>query len=487
MAWSIFKQEMQAKMQNADWGDVSQFADFFTKKYDECMKRGTDAVTNNTVIKGNTELMRATIIFALQAGNAAKTEIFYGQSISLLGKGAVAYWSGAEMGKVPPIIPAPGTILNLSVVSNTCTNPGMWPETPISVLPTTSTNPYLDAFILMASIHLQSIGGVCSTISQYPPIAPPGPAILTWTGYTLEPYTPKVGISVEQNVDELETIYDKLDWSKVPLDKEDPDVQAIIHPQQYIEDEIENNPGIDPIVLSQVDEEKDAILTQALVNQGLYDEEGELKSAPDVEYDDNDKQELSPEEAEKNARDKVENGEDVDSGYKDLDELLKAAGRWARKLGKNPLVTYNHLKIGYVKGIHGKCPQGTQSVVAALTGVAALGSMTGNAENFSFRGGGKSSFAKSIGGTTYYNPKVKVDRSYTLNQGKWQTGDIIAMGYTDGKPYGHIQVWTGWRWVSDFTQNAIQANHVDSSTIALWRLNANGLATLSKTKKARAA
>jgi len=190
MAWSIFKQEMQAKMQNADWNDISDFADYFTKKYDECMKRGVDSVTNNTVIKGNTELMRATVLFALQAGNLAKTEIFYGQSISLLGKGAIAYWSGAEMGKVIPIIPSPGTILNLGVVSNTCTNPGVWPENPITVLPSTSVNPYLDSFILMASIHLQTISGICNTISQYPPPAPPGPGILTWTGYTLEPYRP---------------------------------------------------------------------------------------------------------------------------------------------------------------------------------------------------------------------------------------------------------------------------------------------------------
>ena len=149
MSWSIFKQEMQAKMQNPNWDDVSDFADFFTKKYDECMRRGFDNVTNNTVIKGNTDLMKATVTYALQLGNQSKTEVFYNQSISLLGKGAIAYWTGAELGKVIPLIPAPGTILNLGVVSNTVTNPGVWPETPIPVLPSISLNPYLDSFILM--------------------------------------------------------------------------------------------------------------------------------------------------------------------------------------------------------------------------------------------------------------------------------------------------------------------------------------------------
>lgn len=185
MSWAIFKQEMQARMQNPNWDNVSDFADFFTTKYDECMKRGFDNVTSNTVVKGNTELMRTTIKYALELGNQSKTEVFYNQSIALLGKGTIAYWTGAELGKSVPIPPAPGTILNIGVTSNTCTNPGVWPENPIPVLPSTSTNPYLDAFIILATIHLQTVSGFCNTISQYPPLAPIGPAILPWTGFSV--------------------------------------------------------------------------------------------------------------------------------------------------------------------------------------------------------------------------------------------------------------------------------------------------------------
>jgi LAS superfamily LD-carboxypeptidase LdcB len=208
MSWSIFKQEMQAKMQNPNWDDVSDFADFFTKKYDECMRRGFDNVTNNTVIKGNTDLMKATVTYALQLGNQSKTEVFYNQSISLLGKGAIAYWTGAELGKVIPLIPAPGTILNLGVVSNTVTNPGVWPETPIPVLPSISLNPYLDSFILMASIHLQTISGFCNTISQYPPLAPIGPAILPWTGFKVDTVKTNVQNTFQQQ--ETESIADDI-------------------------------------------------------------------------------------------------------------------------------------------------------------------------------------------------------------------------------------------------------------------------------------
>jgi hypothetical protein len=186
MSWSIFKQEMKAKMVNSSFKSTNEFADFFTQKYDQCMKRGLDVTTQNTVIKGNTELMRSTILYALEVGLNSKTPAFYNQSIALLGKGAVAYWSGVELGKIPPLIPAPGTILNLSVVTNTATNPGTWPPAPFPVFPSTSNDPYLDAFILQATIHLQTVSGVCNTISQYPPTAPPGPGILPWAGFNVE-------------------------------------------------------------------------------------------------------------------------------------------------------------------------------------------------------------------------------------------------------------------------------------------------------------
>ena len=186
MSWSIFKQEMKAKMVNSSFKSTNEFADFFTQKYDQCMKRGLDVTTQNTVIQGNTELMRTTILYALEAGVSSKTPAFYNQSIALLGKGAVAYWTGAELGKIPPLIPAPGTILNLSVVTNTATNPGTWPPAPFPVFPSTSNDPYLDAFILQATIHLQTVSGFCNTISQYPPPSPPGPGILPWVGFNVE-------------------------------------------------------------------------------------------------------------------------------------------------------------------------------------------------------------------------------------------------------------------------------------------------------------
>jgi len=132
------------------------------------------------------------------------------------------------------------------------------------------------------------------------------------------------------------------------------------------------------------------------------------------------------------------------------------------------------LRIGWVKGVHGLCPQGTLSVLYALTGIKKIGQLNGNANSFSFNGNG------SFSNTGYFSNKVKVDVSYFNNKSSWQVGDVIAVDYTGGKPYGHIQVWTGVKWISDFTQNNLQRKNVDWNSVALWRLNDKGLSAVKK-------
>jgi hypothetical protein len=175
---------------------------------------------------------------------------------------------------------------------------------------------------------------------------------------------------------------------------------------------------------------------------------------------------------------------------RNLDDLLKDAGRAARILGKNSRVKYENLRQGYINGIHGLCPQGTQAVLVALTGIKELGLLSGNADWFSFKnpatGGSAHStgngFDISIKGKSYYNTKTRINQingswkgTYLQDSKLWQVGDIVAMGYTGGKLYGHIQIWTGYSWMSDFKQNAIQQKNVDPNTVALWRFNQNGI------------
>ena len=173
-----------------------------------------------------------------------------------------------------------------------------------------------------------------------------------------------------------------------------------------------------------------------------------------------------------------------------FDALIDLAGKCARELGKNARVNAGNMKKGYIKGVHGLCPQGTQAVAYALTGLKVVGAITGNADWFSWGpqtpSGGPSSFAK----TGYYREKEKVGKSSgsawwkgtyidPANKKDWRVGDIIAMAYTGGKSYGHIQIWTGHSWMSDFKQgDSIQKNNVNPDSVALWRLNEKGIAAV---------
>ena len=157
-----------------------------------------------------------------------------------------------------------------------------------------------------------------------------------------------------------------------------------------------------------------------------------------------------------------------------LDGLLRLAGDCARELGKNRRIRYENLKSGYIKGVHGLCPQGTLSVLYALTGVKKIGQLNGNANSFSFNG------INSFSSTGYFEKRIKIDDSYFNNNNLWQIGDVVAVDYTGGKKYGHIQVWTGICWMSDFKQNTLQRSHVDWDSVALWRLNSKGIIAAKK-------
>jgi hypothetical protein len=399
MSWDIFKQNILNVANNPNGiPDIDTVARAYALEYDAAIKRGHDTINNISVKQGNIDLMQSLFKSALLQGQSSTVPF---DLVGEMGKGVLGYWQGATLNEFPiPIIPAAGSVVNVSTTSAFCTNSGKW-------LPAVSVAAAVD-------------GG---------------------------------------------NPYDKLDWSKIKgLDKNDPDVQRIINPNKNVAAETIFEEAIaaeDYQFVAAADGQlntiKDEIINKALREQGLVEN--------------------------------TVNEKDLKSGYNSLDELLRKASAWARKLNKNPRVKYENLIQGYNSLVHGLCPQGAQSVIAALTGIGELGSLHGHADWFSFKrpgtyydGGGYPSFAAPIGGKVYYNDKVHIDSSYTLNPAKWQVGDIVVMGYTGGMPYGHIQVWTGFKWMSDFTQNRIQPNHVDDSTIALWRLNENGKNAVAQNK-----
>lgn len=203
MSWSQFKDEVGSRMKEANWKSSDEWAKFFTKKYDECIKRGMDLSGKNPVLKGNTDLMEQYLISAGQLALAASTTAFYSNYLGLIGQGVIGYWTGATLQKFStPLIPAPGTIVNIQVTANDCTNPGKFVGTPTT--PIKDVDTFLNSFISAATIHLTTVSGTTQLISQYIPPLPIGPAITTWTGYKVEP--PKNKRKVVEVVEEIEPV-----------------------------------------------------------------------------------------------------------------------------------------------------------------------------------------------------------------------------------------------------------------------------------------
>ena len=184
MSWQIFADEVGAKMRAANWKTSDEFALFFTKKKDECIKEGCDVTTKKAMKKGNTELMYSMLQLTGMQGLVAGTS-FYSTYMTSLGNAIKGYWTGAILQTYSiPLIPAVGTLANIQVTSNIVTKPGEFIGVP--TLPITDVASFLNTFISLAQSHLLTIEGTCYTISQYPPPLPPGPAIINWIGYKID-------------------------------------------------------------------------------------------------------------------------------------------------------------------------------------------------------------------------------------------------------------------------------------------------------------
>jgi hypothetical protein len=135
MSLEIFKQNMLSYMQNQtgieSYGD---FAKKLTMEYDMAVKRGFDSVNNISIAKGNTDLMEATLNGILNT--ALQQSDGEHPIITNLGPAFIAYWTGATMNSIPPpIVPSPGSILNIASVSSFITDPGIWKPTDTLVKP----------------------------------------------------------------------------------------------------------------------------------------------------------------------------------------------------------------------------------------------------------------------------------------------------------------------------------------------------------------
>ena len=181
MSWSVFKSTLLPAMQSYAYGsDMSAFSKAFTTSYDLAIKSGGDIVNGIPLISGNKQLMEATLTSLLLQTQLSKTTTL----LDVIGPAVIAYWAGAKLSLFPsPSIPAIGAIKNISTTTAIVLSPGNW--TPLPAIPNNDINMFLDTFIQSATLHLMTVSGIFLVIAQYPPPAPPAPAIINWSGYTI--------------------------------------------------------------------------------------------------------------------------------------------------------------------------------------------------------------------------------------------------------------------------------------------------------------
>jgi len=186
MSWDSFKRELKPYLDSPSPGkDITEFAKAFTNAYDNAIQQGGDLINQVKVQNGNKKLLELFTVLALVKGVLDTTGKF--NMLNELGKAVEMYWTGATLNNFPiPKIPAPGSTSNIGVQQNIVTNPGKWPQVP-SVIPTTKTEVFLNAFILAATIHLLGVSGAITTTSIYPPNGTPNTGFINWNVYLLKP------------------------------------------------------------------------------------------------------------------------------------------------------------------------------------------------------------------------------------------------------------------------------------------------------------
>jgi hypothetical protein len=192
MSFAIFKKSMLGYMKNQDGiKSTNDFAKKITQEYDMCVRRGSQTVNLIPISTPNTKLMETLVNLACQIslGKQKGTHTFADD----IGKAVLGYWTGATLVVgIPPIIPAPGSMMNISTTAAMVTSPGTW--TPVGSLnPTDDSGLFLDKLIASMQIHVTTIMGLYMTVSMYPG-SPPfvAPGVLPWTGFTIPPGIPGV-------------------------------------------------------------------------------------------------------------------------------------------------------------------------------------------------------------------------------------------------------------------------------------------------------
>ena len=233
MSWSLFKRNILRKTNpnNNPSLNINEVATIWSDEYDAVVKRGKDFLNMESVQKGNKELTKVLFQVALLKGLATPPGVDF-SLVNEFGNGVKAYWVGAQMNPFPiPLIPAPGTIQNIAVNSNIALKPGTWPMYP-PLKPARKQVIMVNMFILAATVHLFSVGGIIQTTSLYPsaPSPIPSPGVISWTGYLIPPNIPIPNINFPSE-----------DGSEPPVINEGvvDDISELAPTPQYVDSDID--------------------------------------------------------------------------------------------------------------------------------------------------------------------------------------------------------------------------------------------------------
>lgn len=216
MSFQIFKDSMLLYMQNQQGiKSYDAFAHKLTSEYDFTIRRGFQTINNVSVLKTNTELMHTLVNLALTSAIQKREGLH--TIINDIGKGILGYWTGATLNLASvPIIPATGTVQNISTTAALVSNPGTFPDTGQQI-PTSDSARFLDQLIFGMQIHLLSVEGVYNTVSLYPgfPTIPPAPGILFWKGYSVPNARPTPPQTVQRRLEIAQESLDTLSNDQV--------------------------------------------------------------------------------------------------------------------------------------------------------------------------------------------------------------------------------------------------------------------------------
>ena len=250
MSWSLFKKNILRKtnpIKNPSLS-IDTVATIWADEYDAVVKRGKDLLNLESIQTGNKDLAKAFFQIALLKGLATPPGVDF-SLVNEFGNGVKGYWMGAQMNPFPiPLIPAPGTIQNIVVNSNIASNPGTWPMYP-PLKPATKQVIMVNMFILAATVHLFSVGGIIQTTSLYPsaPSPVPAPAVISWTAYLIPPNIPIPNINFPSS-----------DGSEPPVLEQvvDDSVTTLTPTPQYVDSDVDmlGNQVITPTLTDVIDE-----------------------------------------------------------------------------------------------------------------------------------------------------------------------------------------------------------------------------------------